>query len=62
MTIPQQQLQRMPWLACDFEQRFFEAFGREMHPAEREFFGMGIAQSPRALVTDCANGVWRPVR
>ena len=41
MTISQQRLQRMPWLASDFEQRFFEAFGREMHPGEREFFGMG---------------------
>ena len=60
MSLPQQQLQRMPWLASDFEQRFFEAFGRQMRRGEREFFGMGIAQPPRALVTDCANRVRRP--
>ena len=58
MTI--QQLQRMPWLTSDFEQKFFEAFGRQMRRGEREFFGMGIAQPPRALVTDCANRVRRP--
>jgi hypothetical protein len=60
MTIPQQRLQRMPWLASDFEQRFFEALGREMRLGEREFFGMGIAQPARALVRHCPNGVWRP--
>jgi hypothetical protein len=60
MNLPQQQLQRMPWLASDFEQRFFEAFGREMRLGEREFFGMGIAQPARALVPDGPNGVWRP--
>jgi hypothetical protein len=62
MTIPQQRLQRMPWLASDFEQRFFEAFGREMRLGEREFFGMGIAQPARPLAPDCPNGVWRPHR
>jgi hypothetical protein len=55
MTIPKQQLQRMPWLASDFEQKFFEAFGREMRLGEREFFGMEIAQPARVLVPDCAN-------
>jgi hypothetical protein len=58
MTI--QQPQRMPWLNSDFEEKFFEAFGREMRLGEREFFGMGIAQPVGLLVTDCPNGVWRP--
>jgi hypothetical protein len=59
-TIPQQRLQRMPWLASGFEQKFLQAFGREMRLEERQFFGMGIAQPARVLVTHCPNGVWRP--
>jgi len=30
----------MPWLTPDFEEKFREAFGREMRLEEREFFGI----------------------
>ena len=32
--------QHMPWLTTDFEEKFREAFGREMRLEEREFFGI----------------------
>ena len=32
--------QSMPWISPDFEERFREAFGREMRLEEREFFGI----------------------
>jgi hypothetical protein len=31
---------RTPWLTHDFEQRFRDAFGREMNREERQFFGL----------------------
>jgi hypothetical protein len=30
----------MPWRTSDFEEKFREAFGREMRLEEREFFGI----------------------
>jgi hypothetical protein len=45
-----QQHSQTPWLTCDFEQKFREAFGREMHPRERQFFGMQEQVGDRQLL------------
>ena len=39
------QAQRQPWLTKDFEFKFRQAFGREMTPEEREFFGLNTTMS-----------------
>ena len=37
--------QRQPWLTKDFEFKFRQAFGREMTPEERAFFGLSTTVS-----------------
>jgi hypothetical protein len=34
---------QQPWLTRDFESRFRQAFGREMSPEERTFFGLEVS-------------------
>ena len=36
---------RHPWLSKDFEFKFRQAFGREMTPEERAFFGLNATTS-----------------
>lgn len=39
---------QQPWLTRDFELRFRQAFGREMSPEERTFFGLEVSGDGQA--------------
>lgn len=41
-----------PWLTEDFQSKFRQAFGREMTPEEREFFGLNAIFSDEDKIQD----------